>query len=550
MTRPLLRVSDLRVDFGRGEDTVSAVAGIGFEIAPGESFVLLGESGSGKSLTAMAIMRLLPGAARIASGRVLLDGEDLLALPEARMRDIRGGRIGMIFQEPQTSLNPVMSIGAQIAESVRRHQGLRGRALRARVVELLDAVGIGEPGRRFGEYPHQFSGGMKQRVMIAIALAGEPELLIADEPTTALDVTIQAQVLDLLQDLQRQTGMSMLFITHDLGVASRMADRVAVMYQGEIVEQAARDAFFSRPRHTYSRRLFELVPSREKRRQAEAGLAPVAVGEDGPLLTVAGLKVYFPIRKGLFRRTVGHVRAVDGVSLELARGQTLALVGESGSGKTTLGKGILQLLRPTAGTVRFAGRDLTRMQAAELRRRRSEVQVVFQDPYSSMNPRMMVSDIIEEGMIAQGIGADRAGRLRRVDELLLQVGLEADMKSRYPHEFSGGQRQRICIARALAVDPQLIICDEPTSALDVSVQAQILDLLRSLQHKLGLSYLLITHNIAVVEYLADRVAVMYQGRIVEQGDVDSVLEHPRDDYTRKLLAAVPVIDPRPRARQG
>ena len=550
MTRTLLQVADLRVTFGNSEDTVSAVAGVDFKIAPGETFVLLGESGSGKSLTAMSIMRLLPGAARIASGRVLLHGEDLLALPEARMRDIRGGRIGMIFQEPQTSLNPVMSIGAQIAESVQRHQGLRGRALKARVVELLEAVGITEPARRYGEYPHQFSGGMKQRVMIAIALAGEPELLIADEPTTALDVTIQAQVLDLLQGLQRQSGMSMLFITHDLGVASRMADQVAVMYQGGIVEQAPRDTFYSQPQHPYSRRLFELVPSREKRRQHEAELGPVSLVDGEPLLDVAGLKVYFPIRKGLFRRTVGHVRAVDGVSLEIPRGQTLALVGESGSGKTTLGKGILQLLHPTAGTVRFAGQELTQLQAAELRRRRSDVQVVFQDPYSSMNPRMLVSDIIEEGMIAQRIGGSRRQRLERVDDLLQQVGLEAEMKIRYPHEFSGGQRQRICIARALAVDPQLIICDEPTSALDVSVQAQILDLLRGLQRKLGLSYLLITHNIAVVEYLADRVAVMYQGRIVEQGDVDDVLEHPRHDYTRKLLAAVPVIDTRPRAQQG
>ena len=542
MAVPLLEVKDLCTWFGEGENAVRAVDGVSFHIDRGETFSLLGESGCGKSMTALTIMRLLPHAGRVRSGGVLLDGEDLLRVPERSMRDIRGGRIAMIFQEPQTSLNPVLTIGTQVGETLGRHKGLAGKAQRARVIELLDAVGIPEPERRYSEYPHQFSGGMKQRVMIAIALAGDPDLLIADEPTTALDVTIQAQVLELLRKLQQEIGMAILFITHDLGVASQMADRVAVMYQGKIVEQADRASFFRSPIHSYSRKLFDALPSKAKR-EREAARDPGARSKSGQvLLEVKDLKVHFPIRKGVFKRIVGYVEAVDGVSIAIEKGRTVAMVGESGSGKTTMGKGILQLIRPTGGTVCFDGEDLTRLQHKELRKRRSEIQIVFQDPYSSMNPRMMVGDIIEEGMIAQRIGKTKADRQRRVEELLEQVGLDPGFRLRYPHEFSGGQRQRICIARALAVDPKLIVCDEPTSALDISVQAQVLALLKDLQQRLGLAYLFITHNIGVVEYIAHHVAVMYRGKIVEQGSVDKVLYSPTHPYTQELLSAVPIID--------
>ena len=539
MVDVLLEVKDLAVHFGAGENVVKAVDGVSFSVAAGETVVLVGESGSGKSITALAISRLLPPVARIEGGRVMLGGEDLFRLPEHRMRDVRGAAIGMIFQELQSSLNPVMTIGAQIGETLVRHKRLRGAALKERIVELLEAVGIEDPARRINEYPHQFSGGMKQRVMIAIALAADPKLLIADEPTTALDVTIQAQVLDLIKAQQDRRDMGILFITHDLAVAHQVADKVVVMKDGVVVEQGKRDAFYSHPQHAYSKRLFEALPSWEKR--VREGNKP-AVESAETILSVRGLKVYYPIKKGVFRRTVGFVKAVDGVDLEIEKGRTLAVVGESGSGKTTMGKGILQLTSIYAGSVEYEGSDLRTVDAATLRRYRSDLQIVFQDPYSSMNPRMMVGDIIKEGMVAQNIGADREARDQRVTDLLRQVGLEPGFARRYPHEFSGGQRQRICIARALAVEPRLIVCDEPTSALDVSVQAQILELLRELQDRLGLTYLFVTHNIGVVAYLAHKVAVMYQGRIVEYGAVEQVLHHPRHDYTRTLLAAVPTID--------
>lgn len=607
MTAPLLEVRGLTVALGEGEHAIRPVDNLDFDIAPGETFALLGESGCGKSMTALSIMRLLPQpGGRILSGSVRLGGQELLELPEAEMRGVRGGRIGMIFQEPMTSLNPVLTVGEQIAEVLRRHRGLSGAALQRRLEELLAQVGIPAPRQRLGEYPHQLSGGMKQRVMIAIALAGEPDLLIADEPTTALDVTIQAQVLGLLKELQSQTGMAVLMITHDLGVVSEMVDRVAVMYAGQIVEQAGRADFFAQPQHPYSQKLFEALPDMDKRdrllsvipgsvppltqtfqgcrfaprchrawelcHQREPQWLPAGEGRsvrchlydrrvphpqqtgEAPqpldlahattgevLLEVRDLKVHFPIRKGLLKRVRGHVYAVDGVDLSLRHGQTLALVGESGCGKTTLGKSILQLLRPTAGEVCFQGEDLTRLRGEALRRRRRDFQIIFQDPFSSMNPRMMVGDIIAEGMQAQGIGGDREQRLARVDELLQQVGLKPEHKFKYPHEFSGGQRQRICIARTLAVNPKLIVCDEPTSALDVSVQAQILNLLRRLQQALRLSYLFITHDISVVSYLADDVAVMYLGRVVEQGPVGAILGEARHPYTRALLAAVPRV---------
>jgi len=542
MSSPLLDVINLQTSFGEGEHAECAVNGISFSIHREETFVLLGESGSGKSVTALTIMRLLPPAARINQGNIILEGEDLLALPESAMRDVRGGRIAMIFQEPQTSLNPVLTVGQQIGETLRRHKNLRGNEQHQRSIELLDAVGIPEPDRRINEYPHQFSGGMKQRIMIAIALAGEPDLLIADEPTTALDVTIQAQVLDLLRQLQKDTGMAILFITHDLAVASEMADNVAVMRYGKIVEKNTRDSFYANPAHPYSQELFAALPSKAKRdSEARSRHTTVKDNDSSPLLMVRDLKVYFPIKKGLLKKTVGFVRAVDGVAIDIVSGQTLAMVGESGSGKTTMGKGILQLLHATDGSVVFDGQELTELKGEALRQKRSDIQIIFQDPYSSMNPRMMIADVIAEGMVAQGMGGSKQQRLKRVDELLEKVGLESAHKSRYPHEFSGGQRQRICIARALAVEPKLIVCDEPTSALDVSVQAQILDLLKDLQKNMGLAYLFITHNISVVEYLAHYVAVMYQGKIVEQGTVDEVLTNPQDPYTQRLLAAVPRV---------
>jgi peptide/nickel transport system ATP-binding protein len=533
---PLLQVRDLCTWVDGSDGPACAVGGISFSIVRGETFVLLGESGSGKSMTAMSISRLLPEAARVVSGSVLLDGEDLLQLPEARMREVRGGRISMVFQEPGTSLNPVMTIGDQIAEVLRRHTPLRGAAVDRRIVELLAAVGLPEPERQSRAYPFELSGGMKQRAMIAIAIACEPDLLIADEPTSALDVTIQAQVLALLRELQARMGMSILLITHDFGVAAEMAHRVGVMQSGLLVEIAPKAQFFRAPAHPYSRKLFESLPGRLPREAAVPADAPRA------LLEVRDLKVHFPVRKGILRRVVDRVKAVDGVSISVPRGKTLAVVGESGSGKTTIGKAIVQLLPLAAGSVRFDGVDLAALSEAELRRRRRDFQVIFQDPYGSLNPRMRIADIVEEGMQSLGVGGDRAARLARVDEVLAQVGLAADMKQRYPHEFSGGQRQRIAIARALAVEPRLIVCDEPTSALDVSVQAQILRLLQDLQKRLGLTYVFITHNMAVVEYLAHEVAVMYQGRIVEHGATADVLKNPRHPYTQTLLSAVPVAD--------
>jgi peptide/nickel transport system ATP-binding protein len=612
----LLQVNELRTWLASGETVVRAVDGLSFSIEAGETFALLGESGSGKSITALSIMRLLPDAGRVVSGEIRMDSADLLALPEIAMRSVRGRRIAMIFQEPGTSLNPVMTVGDQIAEVLERHTELRGPAARRRALELLESVGIPDSRRRLDEYPFQMSGGMKQRAMIAVALACNPALLIADEPTTALDVTIQAQVLELLRDLQRETHMSVLLITHDLGVVAQMAHRVAVMYAGEIVELAAAAAFFARPAHPYSQKLLRAVPDVAGRNRALAVIpgtvpslseefvgcrfasrcdfawsrcreeAPAAIEIGGghavrchlydskgqesgarsqqnavselrggspdiaerraassSLLAVQDLKVYFPIRKGILQRVVAQVKAVDGVSLEIHSHRTLALVGESGCGKTTVGKGILQLVPVTGGRVTFDGVDLGSLTAGALRPLRKDFQIVFQDPYSSLNPRMRVVEIVEEGMSALGVGAASRERQERVDELLVQVGLSPDMKYRYPHEFSGGQRQRLAIARALAVEPKLLICDEPTSALDVSVQAQILNLLKDLQQRLGLAYLFITHNISVVQFLAHEVAVMYLGRIVERGDTEEVLGAPRHPYTRALLSAVPVIDP-------
>ncbi|HLS86490.1 MAG TPA: ABC transporter ATP-binding protein [Burkholderiales bacterium] len=609
----LLEVENLNTVLETAAGEVRAVAGVDFALRPGECFALVGESGCGKSMTALSLLRLLPEAGRIVDGRVVLEDLDLLALPEAAMRNVRGRRIAMIFQEPATALNPVLTVGRQIVEVIERHDPGCSDP-QARALELLRAVGLPEPERRLRSYPFQLSGGQKQRVMIAAALAVDPEVLVADEPTTALDVTIQAQILELLGRLQAERRMALLLITHDLGVVARMADRVAVMYAGRIVEVADRETFFRAPQHPYSQMLFSALPSRATRQQeltairghvpslarafggcrfAErcdfvfercrieepavlqplpTALARCHLREEGPapersasaplslqakeqeaeakhssreaekpVLEVQDLQVHFPIRAGFFRRTVGHVKAVDGISLSLAEGRTLALVGESGCGKTTAGKAILRLIRPTGGAVRFEGEDLARLSGARFRERRRAMQIIFQDPYASLNPRMRVVDILLEGMRALGVGQDDAGRLKRLAALLDSVGLPADALGRYPHEFSGGQRQRIAIARALSVEPRLIVCDEPTSALDVSVQAQILNLLRRLQAELGIAYLFITHNLAVVDFLAHEVAVMLQGRIVEHGSVDDVLRRPRHPYTRALLEAVPEV---------
>ena len=533
----LLDVKNLNVRFAGDIQPVKAVDGVDFRIEPGETFALLGESGSGKSVTALSITRLLPRTAEI-GGAVVFNGMDLLALPKKEMRSFRGRHIAMIFQEPQTSLNPALTVGMQIGETLGQHRNLTGRAQKERVIELLEAVEIPDPVLRMREYPYQFSGGMKQRVMLAMALAGEPDLLIADEPTTALDVTTQARILALLKKIQRDMGMAMLFITHDLAVASQVADRVAVMNKGKLVETASTRQFFRQPQHPYSKQLLDSLPDASKNIERDTG---VAFSAQEPMLRVSGLKVHFPVQKGLFGRPAGCLRAVDGVSLELAQGRTLAVVGESGSGKTTLGKGILQLLKPAGGAVFLMGDNLSDLSASQLRQRRADMQVVFQDPFSSMNPLMMVKDIIEEGMSTLGTENNAAHRQSLVDQLLIQVGLEPGHKYRYPHEFSGGQRQRICIARALAVRPKLLVCDEPTSALDVTVQARILELLASLQEELGLAYLFITHNISVVASFAHEVAVMYRGRIVEQGATATVLTSPRHEYTKNLLAAVPTI---------
>jgi len=602
----ILQVENLRTVLDTPRGQLRAVDGVDIELRKGECFALVGESGCGKSMTALSIMRLLPEVGRIVSGRVGLGGHDLLALPEAAMRAVRGRRVAMIFQEPGTALNPVLTVGRQIEEVIARHTELDKKKIHEKTLELLHAVGLPEPEQRYHQYPFQLSGGQKQRVMIAGALAVDPEVLVADEPTTALDVTIQAQILELLKQLQAERGMALLLITHDLGIVANMAHRVAVMYAGEIVEVADRDAFFRAPQHPYAQKLFAALPSPQRRagelavirgqvppltrtfehcrfadrcdfvfercrvevpqllepvpghlarcHLREAGPAAprqidvsrrqavVAADERRVLLEVQDLKVHFPIRRGILRRTVGQVRAVDGVSFSLREGRTLALVGESGCGKTTTGKALLQLIAPTSGSVRYEGQEIVGLSRSAMRPRRAAMQIVFQDPYASLNPRLRVAEILLEGMRALGVGRDDAERLTRMETLLGEVGLPAEAMGRYPHEFSGGQRQRIAIARALAVNPKLIVCDEPTSALDVSVQAQILNLLRSLQQRLGIAYLFITHNIAVVDYLAHEVAVMRGGEIVEHGTVDAVLRGPRHAYTKELLAAVPAVD--------
>lgn len=535
---PLLSVEQLSVAFNAQHKVVD---GISFAIYPGETFALVGESGSGKSITALSVLQLLPANARLTAQAIRLGSQDLLKQSEQALCKIRGRRIGLVFQDPMSSLNPVMTIGAQIAEAITQHFSLPAPAVRQRVLELMAQVEIPQPGKRYHDYPHQLSGGQRQRVMIAIALAAEPDLLIADEPTTSLDVTIQAQILALLKSLQQQTGMALWLISHDLALVSTLADRVAVMQRGKIVEAGTAQGFFDAPQHPYTQQLLNALPSLAnagKRSGQEASL-PAAT----PLLQVEDYKVYYPIRKGLFKRVVDHVRAVDGVSFSIAHGKTLALVGESGCGKTTLGKSLLNLL-PSSGRMLVDGVALGRLSGKALRQHRAKLQIIFQDPFSSMNPRMLVGDIIAEGLCALRPDLSANERNARVLALLAQVGLPEASALCYPHEFSGGQRQRICIARALAVGPKLIVCDEPTSALDVSVQAQIIRLLKTLQQQQGISYLFITHDLAVVAEMADEVAVMYQGKIVERGEAGQVLKRPQHAYTQKLLSAAPQIPAR------
>jgi peptide/nickel transport system ATP-binding protein len=526
-----MRVDDLQVAVVETGDVI--LNGVSFELRPGEIFALVGESGSGKSVTSLAAMRLLPNGLRITGGAVQVGSEDLFALSEARMQSVRGQRVAMIFQNAMSALNPVQTAGEQVAETLRLHTTLGGAALRKRVVQLFAEVGIQEPEQRYSFYPHQLSGGQQQRVMIAMALACEPDILIADEPTTSLDVTIQEQVLGLIRGLTRSRQLAVLLITHDMGVVSQTADEVAVMYRGEIIEQAPVHAFFRNPREAYSRRLIDALPDLHHFHAAADGQT---------LLEVEDVKVYFPIRRGVLQRVVDYTRAVDGVTLSIGRGETFALVGESGSGKSTLGRAILNLEKVTHGQILFQGEPLQALSRRNMLPLRKKIQVIFQNPHSSMNPRLTVGEIISEGMDSLGMGLTPVQRADRVTALLQRVQLGAQYMTRHPHELSGGQLQRIAIARALAVEPELIVCDEPTSALDVSIRAEVLQLLQELQIEFGVSYLFITHDLSIVPSLAHRVGVMRDGRLVEQGTAEQILTSPQHPYTRALLNSVPRVD--------
>ncbi|MEE4376086.1 MAG: ABC transporter ATP-binding protein [Candidatus Competibacteraceae bacterium] len=525
----LLEVRDLSVNFGH----TPAVKRVSFEVKAGQTLALVGESGSGKSVSALSILQLLPyPSAHHPSGSIRLRGEELLGAPADRLRRLRGNQIAIVFQEPMTSLNPLHSIEQQIGEVLAVHKGLIGQAAQARILELLGLVGLPEAENRLGALPHELSGGQRQRVMIAMALANEPALLIADEPTTALDVTIQAQILKLLKDLQARFNMAMLFITHDLSIVRKMADTVCVMKAGEIVERGSVTELFNAPQHAYTRELLAAEPKGE----------PPPVVEGAPeVMGSADLKVWFPIKKGIIRRTVDYVKAVDGLSLSLREGQTVGVVGESGSGKTTLGLALLRLLA-SKGPIRFQDRRIDNLSAKAVRPLRREMQIVFQDPYGSLSPRLSVSQIVEEGLLVHGLGGNRDERRAIVSKALEEVGLDPASQDRYPHEFSGGQRQRIAIARALALKPRVLVLDEPTSALDVSVQAQIVDLLRDLQQRYRLAYLFISHDLRVVKALANEVLVMKAGQVVEKGSAHQIFTAPREQYTQALIAAALALE--------
>ncbi|MCB9634688.1 MAG: ABC transporter ATP-binding protein [Sandaracinus sp.] len=595
-TDALLSIRDLRTYFHTDEGVVKAVDGVDLTIRPGRTLGVVGESGSGKSVTSLTVMRLLPEVVgRIETGSISFLGKDLVKLPPREMQKLRGKELAMIFQEPGTSLNPVHKVGEQVAEAIRLHLGLSKKDAMDRVVKLFEEVGIPDPKRRLESYPHEMSGGQKQRVMIAMALSCDPKLLIADEPTTALDVTIQAQILELIRKLRDERGMGILFITHDLGVIAEIADDVAVMFRGELMEAGPVESIFTKPTHPYTKGLLACRPRLDtkwrrlptvadfmnleekdgkleitekaledegrfekgrgrvlhpKKTLLELGYDPSKdfdPGDDAtfadeaatPLLTVKDLQVWFPIKKGVLQRTVDHVKAVDGVSFDVYRGQTLGLVGESGCGKTTTGRAILRLQEKTGGSIRFDGVDVHSLSGHALRAWRRRIQIVFQDPYGSLNPRMRVVAMLTEAMQIHAIGASHDDRVQRAGKLLEEVGLRRDHLTRYPHEFSGGQRQRLGIARALAVEPDLIVCDESVSALDVSVQAQVLNLLRDLQEERGLTYVFISHDLSVVKFMADMMAVMNGGKIVEMGPSEAIYAKPREAYTQRLIDAIP-----------
>lgn len=559
----LIEIRNLSVDFQTDDGTVNAVKKISFKIPRGKTVGLVGESGSGKSVTSLAVMRLIPNPpGKITSGEILLEGQDLLKLSEAQMRGVRGNKISMIFQEPMTSLNPVFTVGDQIAETLILHQKLSKQKALEKTLDLLTQVGIPNPKERIKSYPHELSGGQRQRVMIAMAIACEPDLLIADEPTTALDVTIQKQILDLLADLQKKYGMSILFITHDLGVIADIADDVVVMYRGDIVEQGTTEQLFKNPKHPYTKGLLACRPSLDKNPRRlpvvsdfmtpdgkektvniealkQSKQTRVVSDSQSMLLQIKNVKKHFPLQKGFFGGVKNWVKAVDDVTLNVRRGRTLGLVGESGCGKTTLGRTILRLIEPTDGKILYGDTDITSLDREQMRAMRRKMQIIFQDPYASLNPRMTVGAALMEPMIIHNLGSSREERMEMAGELMKKVGLDRAMLNRYPHEFSGGQRQRICIARALAVKPEFIICDESVSALDVSIQAQILNLLLDLQEEMNLTYVFISHDLAVVKFISDEVAVMYNGKVVEMNDAVGIYENPQHDYTKKLLSAIP-----------
>ncbi len=560
----LIQIQNLSVEFKTDDGVVKAVKNISFNIPKGKTVGLVGESGSGKSVSSLAIMRLIPNPpGKVTSGKIMFEGKDLLTIPESAMRDVRGNRISMIFQEPMTSLNPVFTVGDQISETLILHQGLDKKAAFERAVELLDQVGIPNPKERVHAYPHEMSGGQRQRVMIAMAIACKPDLLIADEPTTALDVTIQKQILDLIAKLQEQYKMSVLFITHDLGVIADIADEVVVMYRGDIVEQGNSEQIFTKPQHPYTKGLLACRPSLERnplrlptvsdymtvdgKEKNSSGIeatkkekVPRPMDAKHPvLLEIKNVKKHFPLKKGLLGGVKTWVKAVDDVTLTVRKGRTLGLVGESGCGKTTLGRTVLRLIEPTSGNIIYNGVDVTTLDKEAMRNMRRKMQIIFQDPYASLNPRMTVGSAITEPMIIHNLGANKSERLDMAGDLMKRVGLDPMMLNRYPHEFSGGQRQRICIARALAVKPEFIVCDESVSALDVSIQAQILNLLLDLQDEFNLTYIFISHDLAVVKFIADELAVMYNGKVVETSDAVQIYKNPQHDYTKKLLSAIP-----------